>query len=88
MRKTHCLKIWPDYFKAVEKEEMSFQLRENDRDFKVGDILILQEWDPESSTYTRHELCYAITYILLGGVLGLPHNLCILGISSSVIIAA
>lgn len=28
-----------------------FEVRKNDRDFKVGDILVLQEYDPEADTY-------------------------------------
>lgn len=84
MRKTHTLKIWPEYYKFVEGGQMNFQLRENDRDFQPGDILVLQEWDPKNKSYSRKEIKYDITYILTGGNFGLPHNFCILGISSTV----
>jgi len=44
--KEHKLKIWPKYFKAIKKEEKTFELRKNDRDFKKGDVLILREFIP------------------------------------------
>ncbi|MCK5219828.1 DUF3850 domain-containing protein [bacterium] len=84
MRKTHTLKLWPEYYSEVKKENMNFQLRENDRDFQKGDNIILQEWDNKKKKYTRRELYRHIDYILPGGNLGLPQNLCILGISSTV----
>ena len=44
MRTTHKLKIWPQYFQPVLNGRMRCQLRRNDRDFQVGDHLLLQEW--------------------------------------------
>lgn len=84
MRKTHCLKIWREYYIFVESGHMNFQLRKNDRDFEPGDILILQEWCPDSKEYTRKEVKVCVTYILTGGNFGLPDNLCILGISLNI----
>jgi hypothetical protein len=31
---------------------MKFTLRRNDRDFQVGDQLLLREWDPEIESFT------------------------------------
>jgi hypothetical protein len=42
--KEHQLKTWPEYFKAIHRGEKTFELRNNDRDFKKGDILILREF--------------------------------------------
>ena len=39
--KTHELKILPEYFKAVEDGTKTFELRKNDRGFKLGDLLQL-----------------------------------------------
>jgi hypothetical protein len=44
--KTHYLKTWPEYFQAIKSGEKKAELRLNDRDFKVGDELVLQEYDP------------------------------------------
>jgi len=42
----HDLKTWPLYFAAVSSGKKTFEIRKNDRDFKVGDILILKEFIP------------------------------------------
>ena len=57
----HELKILPEYFEAVFNYKKNFEVRENDRGYKVGDILILKEWEGE---YTGRELEREITYIL------------------------
>ena len=44
--KEHKLKTLPEFFKAIQKGEKTFELRKNDRDFKKGDVLILMEFIP------------------------------------------
>lgn len=46
--KFHHLKTWPRFFQPMWNGEKPFEIRKNDRDFRVGDILILDEWDPDS----------------------------------------
>ena len=43
MRKTHELKILPEQFWSVVAGHKKAELRKNDRDFKVGDTIILWE---------------------------------------------
>lgn len=59
----HDLKTYPQDFEAVWSEEKMFEVRRNDRNFKVGDMISLKEYDPESG-YTGREVDVAITYIL------------------------
>ena len=61
--KIHQLKILPEYFELVRKGIKNFEVRKNDRDFKVGDGLILHEWTPDSG-YTGHITNKEIAYIL------------------------
>ena len=42
----HTLKILPEYFDAVRRGDKNFELRKDDRNFQVGDIVILNLWMP------------------------------------------
>ena len=43
--KSHELKTWVGPFEAIWAKQKHHEIRENDRDFKVGDQLILREFD-------------------------------------------
>ena len=75
----HELKILPRYFEDILHNGKNFEIRRNDRDFKVGDILILKEFI--SGEYTGRMLKKQIKYILNGdGTFGLNSLYCILSI--------
>ena len=82
----HELKILPEYFKAVAGGVKTFELRKNDRNYKVGDTLLLREWNPIETniitnlSFTGNKVRAKITYILNGGSYGLDKDYCILGI--------
>ena len=61
-RKQHELRILPDYFEAIEKDEKNFEVRFNDRNFSKGDILILREHD--ANGYTGRTITAEVTYLL------------------------
>ena len=42
----HELKILPEYFEALASGTKTFEIVLNDREYKVGDLLILREWTP------------------------------------------
>lgn len=63
---THDLKIWPEYFGPVWTEDKKFEIRKNDRDFRVGDNLLLREYKPDSG-FTGRFLYVEVLFILHGG---------------------
>jgi len=78
--KIHVLKTLPEYFDAVFMGKKNFEIRKNDRNFKVGDYLELQEHDLNKG-YTGRKLSRQITYIFKGGKYGLDSNFVCLAIS-------
>ncbi|PAD85461.1 RNA-binding protein [Niallia circulans] len=59
----HHLKIQPEYFDSVSKGIKSFEIRKNDRNYKVGDVLLLQVYIPSEMKFTGRVLDRKITYI-------------------------
>jgi hypothetical protein len=78
---THELKIWPGCFAAVKAGNKPFDVRENDRNFQVGDELRLCEYEPETEQYTGKTVTRWVSYVLQGGVFGIQPNWCVLGFS-------
>lgn len=82
MPKEHELKTWPEYFDAIVKGRKLFEVRKNDRDFRVGDYLRLCEYDPELKRFTGNYIKKQISYILQGGF-GLPDDVCVMSLAPS-----
>jgi hypothetical protein len=57
------VKCWPEFFEAIKDGRKTHDLRRNDRDFKVGDRLLLAEFDPKINCFMDQELMAEITYI-------------------------
>lgn len=76
----HALKIWPKYFGAVLSGAKTFEVRKHDRAFFVGDLVRLEEWDPETQKYTGAVVLKYITYIVHGGQFGIEPGYCVFGI--------
>lgn len=63
--KKHYLKTDPEYFQAVKKGKKKFEMRFNDRNYQVGEILVLQEFDRIVGNYTSSpDLIVLVTYAL------------------------
>ena len=81
--KGHNLKTWKEYFQAIQDGKKNFELRKNDRDFKVGKILILEEYDPDTSEHTGRAIHASIEYILEDGhQFGLVDGYVVMGINA------
>ena len=76
----HELKISPKYFDDVKLGNKRFEIRKDDRDFKVGDLITLREY--ENGQYTGREIKnILIIYILRDATeYGLMDSYCILGL--------
>jgi hypothetical protein len=77
----HSLKTWPSFFEAVRTGRKTFEARRADRDFEVGDILALNEYDPRRDVYTGRDLRARVTYILRGGEFGIERGYCVMAIA-------
>ncbi|MEB8419054.1 DUF3850 domain-containing protein [Enterococcus casseliflavus] len=69
------MKIEPQYFEAIVDKRKQFEIRKNDRNFQVGDQLILKEWNKEGFTGRSYqsEITYITDYMQKNGyvVLGM-----------------
>lgn len=70
---THKLKIWPQYYEHVAAGNKNFEVRENDRGYQPGDLVILQEFDLEPVNPTSNspkgytgspDLTFKVGYVL------------------------
>lgn len=76
---THELKTLSGFFQSVLDEVKLFELRYDDRGFKIGDKLVLKEYDDGIFKYTGRSVKVIITY-MLKGFPGLEQDFVILGI--------
>lgn len=61
-RQHHDIKILPEYYLCIESGKKTFEVRYNDRNYQVYDILHLQEC--VGDYYTGREITAEVTYIL------------------------
>jgi hypothetical protein len=76
----HVLKCWSSPFEAMRAGRKTFEYRLNDRDFQVGDRLLLQEYEPEARVLTGESLAMRVVYLLAGGAFGVPEGYCVMGV--------
>ncbi len=62
----HNLKSWVGLFEPIFKGEKTHDLRVMDRNYQVGDICELHEWEPVLRIYTGRTVIVKITYITSG----------------------
>jgi hypothetical protein len=75
----HELKTWPEYFEEVMKGNKPFEIRRDDRNYQIGDTLILQEYTMTNG-YTDREVVADVTYIFPGGSFGVEDGYCVMGL--------
>lgn len=77
-QKVHSIRLAKTYFNDVASGKKSFELRKNDREYKVGDILEMLEFADGKNT---GRIIQAEVVYMLEGYTGLEEGYCILGIS-------
>lgn len=76
----HELKITSKYFVDILIHNKNFEIRKNDRNYHVDDILILKEYDSIKHIYSGREITVKVSYIHYGnGDFGLSSDYCVIG---------
>ena len=84
--KYHRLKTLAPYWERVQSGEKTFEIRKNDRDFQVGDVLELEYYNPNEpiqfvNNYNPPSIIRTeIKYIFNGGKFGLDVDYCVMAI--------
>lgn len=91
MATIHKLKTHPLAFLAMKRGDKNFDVRKDDRNFRVDDQLLLEEFTPagywddgekdsEKDEYSGDILHRRISYILRGGQYGIEKGYVVLGL--------
>lgn len=77
----HDLKVYPQFWRALSTGKKPFEVRRDDRNFRVGDTCCLREFDPKTGYTNTGEWVREITYILRHEDMpvGVPIGYCVLG---------
>lgn len=79
--KVHALKVDPDMFELAFEGVKRYEVRKMDRDFRVGDLLKLCEYDRVSGEYSGRMMMARVDVITPPNAYGLPDGLCVMGIT-------
>ncbi len=87
----HRIKTHPAPFAAILDGTKRHEIRKDDRGYAVGDVLVLEEFEPdcfvdaiEQHGYTGRSVRVRVTYKSDGGTWGLPDGLCVMSIEVEV----
>lgn len=77
----HVLKLHPRFAEAVKEGRKTFEIRKDDRDYRVGDILTFTDLDGKPYGMPPYEVTYKLTHEDFPS--GLSDGYCVLGIKKS-----
>jgi len=69
----HDVKCNDDYFWMVERGIKPFELRLNDRDYHIGDYMLLREYNLEHDRFSGRTVMAIITCLVVGPWLAEDH---------------
>lgn len=87
----HKLKTHPQMFADLRESRKRFEVRRDDRGFRIGDVLELHEWPVEdrdcmidhvdsSCMRATQRIRFSVTYILRGGEWGIEPGYVVMGL--------
>ena len=85
----HEIKVWSEYWDALEDGDKPFEVRRDDRGYQKGDMLVLCKWDRLKDCFVRTgdnsqiQIRRKITYILTGGQFGIEPGYVVLGLKKT-----
>ena len=74
----HKLKIWPNFFSEILIGEMEFQCRKNDREFTIGDTILLREYEPGGKGHITGRQARVLVQRVWRNIPGLQEEYCIM----------
>lgn len=80
---THELKTWPESFRAVREGRKTHEWRRDDRPYAVGDMLLLNEFDPTKNAFSGETVRVWVTFITRSPEFGVPDGWVVMSISRS-----
>jgi ParB family chromosome partitioning protein len=79
--KVHRIKCAVEFYEDLRLDVKKFELRRNDRDYRKGNILIIEEFDVAKGQFTGRSCQREVTFILYGPMYGLKEGYCIMSIT-------
>lgn len=75
---THHIKCYNYFFNLIASGLKTSEVRKNDRDYKVGDIIILQDYYSSAEFISGRTIMIEATHILNGGQFGILPEYCVI----------
>ncbi|QSO51317.1 DUF3850 domain-containing protein [Alicyclobacillus curvatus] len=66
MEMVYIVKVTPDNFESVRAGNKTVEMRKDDKGYRIGDKLILTEYNTGTETYTGRACVVTVTHILRG----------------------
>lgn len=83
MKNTHHLKTINPHFSQIWDGLKTFEIRQDDRGYEVGDTLHLKETDQTGEVYTGREIYVKVSHMIRGGQYGIAQDYVVMSIQQS-----
>lgn len=82
-KQIHYLKCWPEHYQDITHGHKTHEIRVNDRDYQVGDLLVLREYKPQpAGIFTGKYLVVKVTHMTtseqMQSLFGIDSNLVVM----------